>query len=320
MKKRVKRVLCIAALAVISVSGIVYALAPDPISIVFGYKIIGAVADWIAKPFKERWATVIVDSLFGDLNADIQDVISILSMDPEDNVAIWSMIQGLSDALVPVGFTIASAFILLSFLNKAMLFKIRSYEDVAKVLLFMLLAKVVLTSSFEIMGFLYSATANIITSAALAPQEVISEADKAAMVSEIANLNVRDMLMLQASWIPIALLMVIMKVLIKLVAYGRLIEIYIYIALAPLPLATLASPDNHNIAKKFIQSFIGVCLQGFIMLISCVIFSAMSVQFLDPSQQGNMAGSSGGFLLAYAILLFMLVKSGSWGKQIAGLI
>ena len=272
------------------------------------------------KSFKEKLAEEIVDSLYGDLNADIQSVVGILSMNPDSNTVVWGMIQGVSKALVPAGFTLAASFLLLSFLNKAMLFQLRTYEDVMKVLLFMMLARVVLMSSFELMGFLYSAGANLIASAAVTPEAIVSDVDKALLVAQLSKMSIIEFLQFQMSRMPVATVMGLIKIAIKVVAYGRLFEIYIYMAVAPLPLATLASPDHYHIAKKFIQAFIGVCLQGLIMMLSCVIFSALAVQLLDPSLQGEMTGGGGGFLLASLVLLFVLVKSGSWGKQVAGLV
>lgn len=281
------------------------------------------IADKATRPsgstYKEKWATNMVDNLYGNLNDDIKDVTEILSMNPDSNSAIWSMIKGVSNALVPVGFSVASAFILISFLNKAMMFQFRSYEDVAKVLLYMMLAKVVLESSFELLGFIYQASANLISTAAIAPGSVSSNIDKAALVEELSKMNVLEQMQFQISQMPIATLMGLIKIVIKVVAYGRLFEIYVYTAVAALPLATLASPDHHQVAKKFIQSYIGVCLQGLIMMLSCVIYSALAVEFIDPSMKGDLSGGGGGFLLGALVLLFVLVKSGSWGKQIAGL-
>jgi hypothetical protein len=269
---------------------------------------------------KEDQARNIVNTLYGDLNTQIEDVIEILSMNPDSNSVVWTTIQNVSEALVPIGFTIASAFILLSFLNKAMLFQLRSYEDIAKILLFMLLAKVVLVSSFEIMGFIYSATANIIQSAGVTPSQIMSDVNKETMITNIANMNALEMLSFEISIMPIMTIMSIMTILIKAVAYGRIFEIYIFTAAAPLPLSTLASPDQYSIAKKFIQAYVGVCLQGFIMILACVIFTALSVELIDPTLQDSPTGSGTGFLLAAVVLLFVLVKSGSWGKQLAGLI
>lgn len=269
---------------------------------------------------KEQRAKQLVDNLYGDLNEDIKEVIDVLSMSPDSNVVVFNMIRGVSEALVPVGFTIASFFILLSFLDKSIKFQVRSYEDVAKILLCMLLAKVVLMSSFEILGFIYATSASIIQTAGVTPEQIVSDVDKQLLVTQITNMNPLELLEFQISTMPVAVIMVIIKVLIKAIAYGRMFEIYIFTAVSPLPLATLASPDQHQIAKKFFQSYIGVCLQGFIMILSCVIFSALAVEFIDPSLQSSPTGGGTGFLMASVVLLFVMVRSGTWGKQIAGLV
>ena len=57
-------------------------------------------------------------------------------------------------------------------------------------------------------------------------------------------------------------------------AYGRFFRIYMYAAIAPIPLSTMAGQPTENIAKSFLKSFAGVCLQGVVIVLACVIFTA----------------------------------------------
>lgn len=62
-----------------------------------------------------------------------------------------------------------------------------------------------------------------------------------------------------------------------LTVYGRMFSLYMYAAIAPLPLATFAGEPTSSVGKSFIRSYAGVCLQGAVIALACVIFSAMSV-------------------------------------------
>ena len=61
-----------------------------------------------------------------------------------------------------------------------------------------------------------------------------------------------------------------------------------YAAIAPIPLATMAGQPTENIAKSFLKSFAGVCLQGVVIVLACVIFTAYAASMpeiktsLDP--------------------------------------
>ena len=55
--------------------------------------------------------------------------------------------------------------------------------------------------------------------------------------------------------------------------YGRFFKIYLYTALAPIPLATFAGEPSQQVGKSFVKSFCAVCLEGAIIILACIIFS-----------------------------------------------
>ena len=55
--------------------------------------------------------------------------------------------------------------------------------------------------------------------------------------------------------------------------YGRFFKLYMYTALAPIPLSTFAGESTQNVGKSFIKSYCAVCLEGAIIVLACVIFS-----------------------------------------------
>ena len=81
---------------------------------------------------------------------------------------------------------------------------------------------------------------------------------------------------------------IIIGLILLLTVYGRFFRIYMYAAIAPIPLATMAGQPTENIAKSFLKSFAGVCLQGVVIVLACVIFTAYAASMpeiktsLDP--------------------------------------
>ena len=59
-----------------------------------------------------------------------------------------------------------------------------------------------------------------------------------------------------------------------LTVYGRMFKIYMYTAIAPIPISSFAGEPTQSIGKNFIRSYIGVCLEGAIIALACIIFSA----------------------------------------------
>lgn len=61
-----------------------------------------------------------------------------------------------------------------------------------------------------------------------------------------------------------------------LTVYGRFFKLYLYTALAPVPLSTFAGEPSQSVGKSFIKSYCAVCLEGAIIILACIIFSAFA--------------------------------------------
>ena len=66
--------------------------------------------------------------------------------------------------------------------------------------------------------------------------------------------------------------------------YGRFFRLYLYTAIAPVPLSTFAGEPTQNVGKSFLKSYAAVCLEGAIIVLACIIFSvfASSPPVVDP--------------------------------------
>ena len=70
-----------------------------------------------------------------------------------------------------------------------------------------------------------------------------------------------------------------------LTVYSRLFKLYMYTAIAPIPMSTFAGEPTSNVGKNFLRSYAGVCLEGAIIALACIIFSVMasSPPAVDPN-------------------------------------
>jgi len=86
-------------------------------------------------------------------------------------------------------------------------------------------------------------------------------------------------------------------------------------AVAPLPLATLAGDGTQGIAKKFLQTYFAVCLQGVVLLIGTMLYGAILSSFVSS---GEAVEAMKQMVLVSFVLLIIFVKSGSWSRQLTG--
>lgn len=94
-----------------------------------------------------------------------------------------------------------------------------------------------------------------------------------------------------------------------LTVYGRFFKLYLYTAIAPIPLSTFASQQTENIGRSFIKSYISVCLEGAIIILSCIIFSL----FATGSPAINVGDDANSMIWKYIgeVIFNMLVLVGT---------
>jgi hypothetical protein len=73
-----------------------------------------------------------------------------------------------------------------------------------------------------------------------------------------------------------SLFITIMSFIMIMSVYGRFFRLYMYTALAPVPLATFAGETTAEMGKHFVKSYVGVCLEGAVIVLACIIFTAFS--------------------------------------------
>jgi hypothetical protein len=109
-------------------------------------------------------------------------------------------------------------------------------------------------------------------------------------------------------------IMFIVGIAITVIVYGRMIEIYLYTALSPIPMAGLVSDNTRSTALNFIKSYAAVCLQGVVIIVCVALYSGLlKSATIDSGETGLVT-----ICMYSCVLLLILVKSGSWAKKLTG--
>lgn len=96
------------------------------------------------------------------------------------------------------------------------------------------------------------------------------------MIESIENVGLLDSIPLWIVTLLGSLLITVLSFIMILTVYGRMFKLYMYTALAPIPLATFAGEPTQSIGKNFIHSYAGVCLEGAVIALACIIFSVFA--------------------------------------------
>jgi hypothetical protein len=104
------------------------------------------------------------------------------------------------------------------------------------------------------------------------------------MIDTIENCGFLESIPLWAVTLIGGLFITVLSFILIMTVYGRFFKLYMYTALAPIPLSTFAGEPTQNVGKSFVKSFCAVCLEGAVIVLACIIFSvfAASPPVVDP--------------------------------------
>jgi len=226
----------------------------------------------------------IIDNLENALNtwsAQLAEIWSLLTQDPENfrGGNIWKIIVQIHGSLKAIGLALLVLFFLYGLVKETTSLRdIKRPEMGLKLFLRFVIARALVVYGMEFMTSLFRISQGIISNIVSAVG--ISSAPSATLPQEIID-AVKDASFLES--IPLwavtllgSVFITILSFAMILTVYGRFFKLYMYAAISPIPLAAAASESTQNIPISFMKSYVGVCLEGALIVLACVIFSAFS--------------------------------------------
>ncbi|NCB94480.1 MAG: hypothetical protein EOM40_18270 [Clostridia bacterium] len=262
-----------------------------------------------------------LSTMFTDVNEKTGEIATQVGQTPQGwNGSIFSMIQGLSDSvIVPIAgiiITLVLCYELISMLTER-----NNMHDIDTWMFFkyfvkMWIAVYLVTNTFTITMAVFevgqsvvNGAAGVITgSTAIDIDSVISDIETALEAMEIGELVI-----LALETMIVSFGMKIMSVVITVILYGRMIEIYLYTSVAPIPFATLSNKEWGQIGTNYFRGLFALAFQAFLMMVCVGIYAALvaSIQISD-----NLSSALFGVAAYTVILCFSLMKTGSLAKSI----
>lgn len=176
-----------------------------------------------------------------------------------------------------------------------------SAELVFKLLFKFAISVFIVNKTDMIMYAIYSLSLKIMNGVTLTTQSTAVVADIESYVNPL-GLGEQIGLLMELSIIGISIKIILG--LINIIALGRAIQLYLYFAVSPLPLATLTNEESSQIAKNFLKNFAAICLQGLFILLTVSFFKGLINQEITTAIDGS-AGLWA--ILLQCILLAILV-------------
>ena len=261
-------------------------------------------------------------------NDKLSEVFKLLSTSPDEfrDGAIWKTMTSVFDGIIGVGLALVLLCWCIGVIkNVASLYELKRPEIAVRMLVRLVFTQYIVTHSLDLLiKFSQLATGlikEIMTASGLDPEvalELPSEIETA-----VSGLGVISGL---GAWATAFLCMILvtgLSLLILLTVYGRFFRIFIMTALAPIPLAGFAGEPTSGMGKSFLRSYIAVLLEGSIILLAAVIFTAFATTapvFDDTVSAQTMIFTYMGQVILQMLIFVIIVKSADRvAREISGL-
>ena len=278
----------------------------------------GWITDWIKQGLIDAIKGQFT-RIFESVNNQVTDVAAQVGQTPQGwNGGVFSMIQTLSETVVlPIAGMILT-FVLVYELIQMILEKNNMHEfdtfNIFKWVFKTFVATYLLTNCFTIVMAVFDVAQTVVAnSAGIINGNLDVAASLAALETQLQAMGIWELIGLWLETNIINLCMWILSIVIFVIVYGRMIEIYLTVSIAPIPFSTLANREWGAMGTNYLRSLFALGFQGFLILI-CVAIYAVLVQSIPSSSSVHAAiwGTAG-----YTVLLaFALFKTGSLSKSI----
>ena len=285
----------------------------------------GSIIDKITEFIKEMlqgWVLSNLETMFTDVNEKVGTIAGEVSKTPSTwNSGIFDMIKTLSDnVIVPIAGMIIS-FVLIYELITMVIDKNNMHDfDTSLFFRFLLKACIavsLLSQTFDIVMAVFDVGSHVVTQAAGAISGSTSLDVHTTLVnmfnSQLENMGIGELIGLGMETMIVSLGMKIMSVLITVILYGRMIEIYLYVSVAPIPAATVTNREWGSVGTNYLKGLIALAFQGFFIMVCVAIYAVLvaSVAVVDNLHTALWS------VAAYTVILcFSLFKTGSLSKSI----
>lgn len=279
--------------------------------------------EWLTDWLKELLVGGIMgnlEGLFDSVNAQVGDVAVQVGTSPAAwNAGVFSLIRQLSETVILPIAGLVLTFVATYELIQMLLEKNNMHEfDIANIYKWMFktaCAIFILSNTFDIVMAVFDVSQNVISEASgLIQGSTDVSADMLANLE--ATLQEMDLGPLLGLWLQSALINVTMwalGIIIFVIVYGRILEIYLLTSLAPIPMATISHREIGHMGQNYLRSLFAVGFQGMLILV-CIAIYAVLIQ--NIAMDGNPIGAIWGAMGYTVLLCFMLFKTGSIARSI----
>ena len=282
-------------------------------------RILQQITDWL----KEMLIGAIMNNLsgmFDSVNQRVGEIAVSVGMTPESfSPGVFAMIRSISESVI-----IPIAGLILTFIACYELIQmIIDHNNLAnfetwiffKWVFKTFAAVLIITNTFNITLAVFDIAQQVVGASAgiISADTAVDSAALETMQATLTGMELGALLGLFLQSFIVQFTLSALAIVIFIIVYGRMIEIYLMVSLAPIPFSTFANREQSQIGQNYLRSLFALGFQGFLMMI-CVGIYAVLIQSISVSD--DIISSIWGVLGYTVLLCFTLFKTGTLAKSV----
>ena len=262
----------------------------------------------------DNWVVQNLQNALETWNSKLSEIWQLVTQTPETfkGGSIWNVILNIHGAVQAIGLALLVLFFVVGVMKTCgSITEVKKPEHAVKLFIRFAIAKIVVTYGLDLMLSLFKIVQGVISTIMTAsglggatsttlPQEIITAVEKCGFFESIP---------LWAVTLIGGLFITVLSFIMIMTVYGRFFKLYLYTAIAPIPLSTFAGEPTQNVGKSFLKSYCAVCLEGAIIVLSCIIFSLFASS--PPVVDANAAAVTQVWKYIGELIFNMLVLVGT---------
>ena len=282
--------------------------------------IFDAIEEWM-RDLLTGMVTSNLTTMFTDVNEKTGEIATQVGMTPQGwNSSIYNMVQSLSNSvIVPIAGIIITMVLCYELIS--MLTERNNLHDVDTWMFFkyffkMWVAVFLVSNTWTITMAVFDVGQSVVNSAAgtISGSATIDISSFTSTINTtMESMELGELFVLMLETFILSFCMKVMSVLIMVIMFGRMIEIYLYTSVAPIPFATMSNREWGQMGTNYFRGLFALAFQAFLMMVCVGIYAALvaSIELTD-----NVHSALFGVAAYTIILCFSLLKTGSLSKQI----
>ena len=262
----------------------------------------------------DNWVVQNLQNALDTWNSKLSEIWQLLTTSPQDFKGgnIWNVMVTINGAVQAIGLALLVLFFVVGVVRTCGSFtEVKKPEHALKLFIRFAIAKGVITYGLELMLALFNIVqgtiSTIMTSAGFGtPNQTTLPSE---MITTIEECGFFESIPLWAVTLIGGLFITVLSFIMIMTVYGRFFKLYMYTALAPIPLSTFAGEPSQNVGKSFIKSYCAILLEGAVIVLACIIFSLFAST--PPAVDANAAAVTQVWAYIGELVFNMLVLVGA---------